>query len=174
MFMLNENSWDQYESYHPQLPESNDPRWRQVMVRVHGPGTAELRTYPEDQYSDVILYVYTGDLISVIKESRLGYWIAAKVGYKIGWLNIYYVNFTLTKVFDTYATPQESIHETGWLEEETDQAVPQELLTSEVEAFRDELETPTEPRVTPKDLRRIIKHLKNFGFGRSRRVAQSG
>jgi len=92
---------------------------------------AELRMLPDEGYGEIVLHVYTGDIVSVVRDLRFDYWIAAKVGYKIGWLNIYHVNFTLTKVLNTYTAPRESVYDTTWLEEETSEVIPQELLTSE-------------------------------------------
>lgn len=174
--MLQDNSWDTSDAFFPELPATNDPRWRQATVRVQGQANTELRTYPDETYSNVILYVYTGDIVSVIRESRFEFWIAAKVGYKIGWLNIYCVNFTLTKVLNHYETPQTTTPalESEWWAETGEHDVPQELITSQVEAFHEDIEPSTEKRISSKDVNRIIRFLKGLGGRSNRRAAQNG
>lgn len=92
---------------YPELPKSSDERWRQATVRPRRQKTSELRTQPGEGLGNAVLTVYAGDVISIIRGIHHDNWIAAKVGYKVGWLNSGDLDLALTKILNPAMLPKD-------------------------------------------------------------------
>lgn len=92
---------------YPKLPKTNDPRWRQATVRPRRQRTSDLRTIPGEDLGSTVQTVYTGDVISIIRAVSYESWIAAKVGYRVGWLNSHDLDLALTKILNPAMLPED-------------------------------------------------------------------
>lgn len=92
---------------YPELPKSNDPRWRQATVRPRRQKTSDLRTEPGVEMGSAVLTIYTGDVISIIRAVNHENWIAAKVGYKVGWLDSTHLELAMTKILNPAMVPED-------------------------------------------------------------------
>lgn len=86
---------DKTETPYPLLPDYDDPRWRDAVVRSRSQTTTELRRLPRSQLSQVIQTIYVGDSVAVMRKARYSNWIAVRVGYRVGWVDLMHVDFTL-------------------------------------------------------------------------------
>lgn len=154
----------QYNSGVPSLPDFNDPSWTHTTIRAREFPCTDLRTTPTSEANNSILTVYAGDVVSVMREIRFGSWIAAKVGYKVGWLNAADIGFAMIRQPmvepEPYPEPPQPASATEWYRETSEEAIPQELLTSHADSINAQADTREQPRVGSGDVNRIIKFLK--------------
>jgi len=87
--MFAPNQHKEIELY-PQLPPPDDTRWQQALVLERRQRVTVLRDIPED-YGAALHDVHSGDMIYIIRAWRYDTWIAAMVGYRVGWLNIAHI-----------------------------------------------------------------------------------
>lgn len=172
---------------YPELPEINDPQWTQVTIRSRVENATALRTEPDVYDDNIMMMVYSGDVVSVMRDCRYDKWIAAKVGYKMGWLNVSEIGFKLIRQSATpppvyIPTPSYDMRDSAiesspeWYEITTENAIPQELLTSQLDDVKRTTQTHEAAAVNSNDLCRIIKHLKGFAgaFSGRRAAAHRG
>lgn len=139
------------------LPRLDDPAWMEVAIRSRQAASTELRTAPA---GNVLMTVYSGDVIHVMREVRDGSWIAAKVGYKVGWLDTTYIG--LAKIRRQERPPEPTVQPlefNDWLETATEQAIPTDFLklqTQEMPAVK------VQRNVGTSEVSRIIDRLKGL------------
>lgn len=147
----------------PPLPAQEDPAWIEVAVRSRLAASAELRSVPAPHAGALLMTVYTGDVIHVMRDVRCGeHWIAAKVGYKVGWLDVSCI--AMAKI--RQRSQPEPVREMGfneWLDTATEQSIPQEFLALQTQEMQSVTAQPDTPLVDSKDVNRIISRLKAFG-----------
>jgi hypothetical protein len=155
---------------YPMLPHWNDARWETATVRPKTRHMTELRNLPREKVSASLLLVYSGDVVSIMREMRYGDWIAAKVGYKLGWLNYRHVDFMLMDIFDDRSNrhientiPSDLMRQLKGLEwEDPDETLPSRNFY--LGGYEDEIEDEDEDdaSLSQTDVKRIIKHLKGI------------
>ena len=152
----------------PRRPKPDDSRWREVAVRARTQPQAEIKRLPVDSSSGTLAIVYLGDTISIIPEIQHEFWIAAKVGYHVGWINTRAVKLislrSRTERFLEETKPHDPVRITDTFpahnsdrdaESETQPAPPVQLALK-----------PRQRRTSPlgrSDINRIINHLKGLG-----------
>ena len=148
------------------LPRWDDPRWESAAVRPKTRHMSELRTMPREGMSAALMLVYAGDMVSIMRGAYYGEWIAAKVGYKIGWINRRDVDFMLMNVHT------ERHHY------DPDETIPSALMAQlrqmgmdvsndyddadQYGDYYDEPEKDEDAGLTKSELTRVIKHLKGI------------
>jgi hypothetical protein len=137
---------------YPRLPLPEDERWQIAIVRPKTQKHAELRTLPRPKLSEALLTVYAGDTVFTVNTIRYGSWVAAKVGYKVGWMDTTLVELALTRV------PAEPHPGDG---HDDDPAMPDEILM-QMRAMGLSPEDKGEITLTAKDVTRIIRYLKGI------------
>lgn len=143
---------------YPLLPRLDDGRWRQAIVRPKRQDYTEVRDLPR-QKANLITTVYNGDTIAIILEVRYQHWVAARVGYKVGWLNSANIDLTMPRWLNT--EPIYHPEPATWYDEPDDH-IPQELLTTELEALTDVIEHEPDVQLTKREVSRIIGYLKEI------------
>lgn len=139
---------------YPLLPHLDDSRWRAAIVRPKRQESTELRDLPRDKASETLTTVYSGDTVYIIRDIHYHSWVAAKVGYKIGWLNSWHIDLTMAR----WLNPEP---ETTWVQE-SQETIPQELLISQIESLNEALDPETEIRLSKREVSRIIGYLKGI------------
>lgn len=164
---------------YPRCPDMGDPRWRDVAVRSRLQNQTDIKRFPTDAQGLEVATVYSGDTMSIIPEVKYQYFVVARLGYHVGW-----VNFNHVKLVSLQSRNR------GYLEE-TNPDVPDmrdERIAQQAEMMqraqdaayqqtRYEEEThpappPMErkpPPIASKDVNRIIHKLKSLGGLFSRR-----
>ncbi len=79
--------------HEPHLPDFSDARWREAAVAPAKQRSTQLRPAPRTTMSTGQATVFAGDIVHIIPELQHENWVAARVGRKIGWLNIEDVDF---------------------------------------------------------------------------------
>jgi hypothetical protein len=133
---------------YPKLPDPDDPRWQQAVVRARHKRSTELRTLPHHRLSSALLTVHAGDSVSIISEIRSGAWIMAKVGYKVGWLNTDDVDFATTQSMSGASGQTFTARPRDPQPTTEKQTEPLEEPTPATEKQTEPLEEPTAPAPT--------------------------
>jgi hypothetical protein len=117
-----------------------------------------------------LLLVYSGDVVSIMRQTRYGDWIAAKVGYKLGWLNYRHIDFMLMDIFEEHphrhvkeTIPSDLMRQLNGLEwEDPDETLPSRNFY--LGGYEDEIddEEDDDAPLSQSDVKRIIKHLKGI------------
>lgn len=158
--MMNQpDSDNQGSEYYPPLPGTDDPRWRYATVMARDELSTELLSQPHDRHSDALWLVHRGDMVWIMREVRHRQYVAAKVGYHIGWLNIVHVKPKLIAPTED-DIPARKLATGEWLAAVNEPQVPQELLATEAEQFNHTAQT--EQRATSRDVSRIIRFLQGI------------
>lgn len=82
---------------YPRRPELDDVRWRDVAVRRRTRTQTVVLRFPADREEFAIMSVYAGDTIAIIPEVQFDYYVVARVGYHIGWVNFKHVKLLSLK-----------------------------------------------------------------------------
>ena len=167
---------------YPRLPNVDDPLWRDVVVRSRIQNFTDVKRFPVDEDLMVIATVHAGDTISILPEVQHGYFVSARLGYHVGWINFKHVKLTSLQ-------PRERLNldETKPdIPERRDERVAKrkaEMIqrAKEAEALAAQYEAETQPapiaprierkppNIERKDVNRIISKLKSLGGLFSRR-----
>lgn len=86
---------------YPLMPAADDDRWQSATIRARRQKSSTLRSLPHLRLSRSLSHVFAGDTVEVIREVRFEEWIAAKVGYQLGWLNTLDVDFVIMRPINT-------------------------------------------------------------------------
>lgn len=166
---------------YPRCPDMSDPRWRDVAVRSRSQNHTEIQRFPTEARGMEIATVYSGDTISIMPEVKYQYYVAARVGYHVGW-----VNFQHVKLVSLQSRNRGYLEETKPnIPHDQDQRIAQrqaEMQQRALEAdqmharIAEEETQPASPRmerkpapIARKDVNRIINKLKSLGGIFSRR-----
>lgn len=76
---------------YPRLPSVDDPQWRDVAVRSRLQDRTDVKRFPTDQQGLEIATVHAGDTISILPDVQHGYYVSARLGYHVGWINFKHV-----------------------------------------------------------------------------------
>ncbi len=82
---------------YPRRPSPDDPRWRDVAVRSRTRNQTNITRFPADDGEIEITTVYAGDTIAIIPEVQFHYYVAARIGYHVGWVNFKHVKLLSLK-----------------------------------------------------------------------------
>ncbi len=160
---------------YPRQPDVDDPRWRDVAVRRRTRNETSITRFPVDVDDVAIMHVYAGDTIAIIPEVQYEFFVAARVGYHVGWINFKHVKLLSLKpnhkggfLEDTRpdAPPNRDERIAQYKEMQARQYVPQTQFEEETQPTHVERQPPPIPK---KDVRRIIDKLKSLGGMFSRR-----
>ena len=75
----------------PRRPAVDDTRWRDVAVRSRSQEQTNINRFPLEESGMQIATVYAGDTISIMPEVQHEYFVAARIGYRVGWINFRHV-----------------------------------------------------------------------------------
>lgn len=82
---------------YPRRPSPDDPRWRDVAVRSRTRNQTNITRFPADGDEIEITTIYAGDTIAIIPEVQFHYYVAARIGYHVGWVNFKHVKLLSLK-----------------------------------------------------------------------------
>jgi len=164
----------------PRLPSVDDPHWRDVAVRSRLHDRTDVKRFPTDERGLEIATVHAGDTISILPDVQHGYYVSARLGYHVGWINFKHVKLISLQ-------PRQRLN----LDETKPEAPPQrderiaqrkaELIqrAQETGRLQNEFEAETQPAppqierrppaIAKSDVNRIINKLKSLGGFFSRR-----
>lgn len=168
---------------YPRIPEWDDTRWRDVAVRRRTHNQTSVLRFPAEADGIEIMPVYAGDTIAIIPEIQYEYYVAARIGYHIGWINFKHVKLLSLKPGRKSAFLEDTSPDAPIRDERITQArdmqerryIPPAQYVDEGYDEYDEEETqpaPVErkpPPIPKKDVNRIIDKLKSLGGLFSRR-----
>ena len=165
---------------YPRLPSVDDPNWRDVAVRARQYNQTDVKRFPTDQKGLEIATVHSGDTISILPEVQYGYFVSARLGYHVGW-----INFKHVKLISLQPRQRLNLDDTkSDVPKERDERIAQrraEMLkrAKEAEMLKAQFEDETQPASRPvdrkpspvakNDINRIINKLKSLGGFLSRR-----
>lgn len=170
----------------PRCPDYDDPGWCEVAVRSRTQSQTEIKRMPLDVNDADITTVFVGDTIAIMPEVKHQYYVAARVGYHVGWINFKHVKLVSLKPRNrhleetrpgTSPTRDERIAQyQEQLRQRQERQQAQEINYYHQQDTYDEQETQPAPATIPqyeppiprKDVNRIIDKLKSLGglFGR--------
>lgn len=82
---------------YPRRPSPDDPRWQDVAVRRRTRNDTNILRFPTEADDLDIMTIYAGDTIAIIPEIQYQYYVVARVGYHIGWVNFKHVKLLSLK-----------------------------------------------------------------------------
>jgi len=82
---------------YPRRPDVDDDRWRDVVVRRRTRNETSVLRFPIEADDIAIMPVYAGDTIAIIPEIQFEYYVAARIGYHVGWINFKHVKLLSLK-----------------------------------------------------------------------------
>lgn len=75
----------------PRCPDYDDPRWCEVAVRSRTQSQTNIKRIPLDTDGTEIATIFIGDTIAIVPEVKHKYYVAARIGYHVGWVNFKHV-----------------------------------------------------------------------------------
>lgn len=136
---------------YPRLPSVDDPNWRDVAVRARSQNQTDVKRFPVDAQVMVIATVHAGDTISILPDVQYGYFVSARLGYHVGW-----INFKHVKLISLQPRQRINLDETKpEVPEKRDQRVAERReqmkrrRIKEAEALRAQYEAETKPATLP-------------------------
>lgn len=171
----------------PRSPDYNDPRWCEVAVRSRSQSQTEIKRIPLDVNEADITTVFVGDTIAIMPDVKHQYYVAARVGYHVGWINFKHVKLVSLRPRNRHleetkpsTSPQRDERIAQYQEQlrqrqERQQAQQINYYQQQDDTY-EEQETQPAPAAIPRqpanikrnDVHRIIDKLKSLGglFGR--------
>lgn len=172
----------------PRNPDYDDPRWCDVAVRSRTQSQTEVKRFPAEANGVDITTVFVGDTIAIMPEVKYQYYVAARVGYHVGWINFKHVKLVSlrprnrhleeTKPDSSSLRDERIAQYQEQLKRRQEQQQAQQIRYYQQQDEYEEQETQPAPATNPpprrqttvarKDVQRIIDKLKNLGslFGR--------
>ena len=187
--------YEEYDNYntkpstmpmYPRLPNTDDMRWREVAVRRRTRNQTNVLRFPVDGDDMAIMPVYAGDTIAIMPEVQYEYYVAARIGYHVGWINFKHVKLLSLKAgrksaFLEDTTPDVPPNRDERIAQHREMQQRAYIAEQEYQQAQDDyddyVEEETQPAPPPrreapipkKDVHRIIDKLKSLGSIFSRR-----
>lgn len=171
MQVYDDNAYSEIDpqSLFPRQPHVEDPRWREVAVRPRTQNQTAIKRFPVEAEGVEITTIFVGDTIAIMPEVQYHYFVAARVGYHVGW-----VNFKHVKLVSLKASPSRFLEETKPQTPISREEIVEHNRTrsQEMQAahrYSDETQPAPqqrprqEPPVAKSDIHRIINRLKSLG-----------
>lgn len=130
---------DNYEDERVTLPRRN-MEWVEAIVKWTRYDYVAMYDYPTIEDHDIVMEIYTGDMLHVSKRYRREDWCLCQIGHVIGWVYLKDVRFIFRSPARTADRPeQQQVHVSPPREQQLDMSVPSLNIKHNVE------ETETEP-----------------------------